>query len=207
MSSSADVVATVADMADEKGALMTLRRFATLPALFVAMLTIGAPASRAQVNYIGFCVDDPSMGIFVGTGRSAPYCSSNTAYEEARRFAISNADRFSRQGCVGFSESRCTTICAQNHSSPLKGTAAQGATFTQERQRQTLWPADSMQWISRAGGFCTRTQSAGAEAGSILTGGNVCPNYHYSFFRPTVFFTQKTIGTARALSWCGCACR
>jgi hypothetical protein len=185
---------------------MTLSRFAILLALFVAMLALGAPASHAQVNYIGFCADDPSMGMFIGDGKSAMYCSSDAAYSEAKRNAISFADRFARQGCARFSQDRCTSICSQNGTTPLKGSDAQGATFTQERQRQKGWPADSVQWINRGGGFCARTWIVMADGGTP-SGPNVCPNTGYSFFHPFQFFTQKTAGTARAFSWCGCACR
>jgi len=179
---------------------MALSRFATLYVLFGAMLAISAPASHAQVNFIGFCADDRSMGMFIGDGKSALTCSSETAVSDAKRIAISFADRFARQGCVRFSQNRCDAICSQAGTVPLRGPAAHGATFSQDRQRQQLFPADSVQWVNRGGGFCTRTQIMQADSGTP-SGASVCPVWHYPFH------TQKTAGTARAFSFCGCACR
>jgi len=39
------------------------------------MLSIGAPASHA-LNFIAFCTDDPSMGMFIGDGASGRSCDA-----------------------------------------------------------------------------------------------------------------------------------
>ena len=155
------------------------------------MLALGAPASHAEVTYIGFCADDTSMGMFIGTVKAPSIGVQTLAYSEAQRIAISFADRFARQGCGEFLAKQMQQhLQPARHLSAARPRRPRGATFSLARQAQQFLPAIVCSGSTGAAAFAHGLGIMNADSGTP-SGPNVCPTLVIRSFTRFISLPRK----------------